>query len=460
MADQIIWDEPEPVWDDEVDFSVVEMLSNVPDSAVQYADDATYPIRHPQLAAEGVWNIVKGVGDKIGLDLDNEDQSHYADSVGEFISNRYGSVDKFQRSLQEDPVGVSSDIAGLLSVVAAPFTGGASIPGAAPAVSRFLGKLGGAAKTASKALDPAVGAARVAGAVGRKLDPNDMYQEVMKFSTVKTPAERRQWAQTLLDERIVPGEAGANKLSKRIQEVGDDLNQRIDASDATIPVEDVLTPLDDLRAQKSGFKSGSVENTKAIDDYVDKFIADHGLRGNVTLREVQDFKTDLYDQINYDKKPGAGTLIKDDINKSAARGAKEAIEAVDPEIGGINRKWGDFIDAQKPLERSSARIDNRNPLGLQTPMAGIAAETVLPGSGAVALGANMAYGPKTKARVAIAINELQKNGGDIGRVSKELLQGMSNAQVQQLLVQAGRAGQEDDLASPLQPPMRYPQPIQ
>lgn len=424
---------------DEHDFNVMNMLKNVPSSAGEYVGDIAATLSDPIGAATGVWNVVQGVGDKLGIDVDGEDQSMYADAVGKMISDRYGSVDKFQRSLETDPVGVLSDISGILS-------------GGATAVAGRLPRVAATAQTASRVLDPASAVLAPARAIGR-IDPNQMYQEVMKFGTTNPLADRRQWAQTLMDERIVPGEAGVEKLTNRMQEVGDRRNALIAAADEAgvrLDPQDMLAGLDDLKSEVGGFRAGAAQNVKAIDDFVDGFIAEHGLRGKVTVKEVQDFKSDLYNQINWKASRAQGQKIDEDIYKAVGRTAKAAIEEVAPEVGELNRRWGEMIDASKPFERSSARIDNRNAIGLQTPMVATAAEFIAPGIGGVtAGGASLLTGPKNKARLALAINEIQKANGRLDRVPSRVLSGLTNAEVRQAVIQAGRLQQAESERPPL-----------
>ena len=101
-------------------------LSNVPESAGQFAEDITYPIRHPIQTAKGVGNLSKGVYHKFtpGIQLEEE----LVDAVGEFYSDRYGGGENIKRTLVEDPIGALADLAGVLTV-------GGSIP-------RATGKLG------------------------------------------------------------------------------------------------------------------------------------------------------------------------------------------------------------------------------------------------------------------------------------------------------------------------------
>jgi hypothetical protein len=102
----------------ESDFSFQEMMQNVPGSAAQYAEDVTYPIRHPIETAKNIGQLGLGLVQKA---IPGEQESEkYVDALGDFYSQRYGSIDQALNTLEQDPVGVWADLSML-------FTGGAGL---------------------------------------------------------------------------------------------------------------------------------------------------------------------------------------------------------------------------------------------------------------------------------------------------------------------------------------------
>ncbi|MCK4900824.1 MAG: hypothetical protein KAS38_18735, partial [Anaerolineales bacterium] len=252
---------------------------------------------------------------------------------------------------------------------------------------------------------------------------------------------RRKMMRTLIEEGIIPGEEGVAKLNRKMGEAQAQRDALISAADdagVRIDADQPIQKLDELIENVGGYKPNAKQNLEAIDGYIDNFIADHG-KGRVTVKEVQDFKSSIYDYINWKQQYQQGTKIDQDILKNVGRAAKEAVEEAAPGVEEINRKWGAMLDVEAPLERSSARIDNRNAIGIQAPIVVTAAETVAPGIGGAAgtLGAMLST-PKNSARIALAADAIAKANGRVADVPRKILDGLTYGQVQQAMVLAGR----------------------
>lgn len=131
-------------------------VRNAPASAAKFAQDLVHPILHPIDTAEAIKNIGHGLLQKVGF-LSGDDKEKYADAVGKFFYDRYGSSEGIKKAIAEDPVGVLADVSLIL-------TGGGSLTARAPGVA---GKVGEAVAAAGRTVDPvnaAVGATRAVGA--------------------------------------------------------------------------------------------------------------------------------------------------------------------------------------------------------------------------------------------------------------------------------------------------------
>lgn len=138
-----------------------DLVSNIPGSAVKMATDMVQPIIHPQETIDNIANIGKGVLEKFGV-KSGADHIKYADAVGQFFADRYGSWDNVKKTLKDDPVGTLADVSTIL-------TAGGSAAARAPGV---VGKVGEAARAVGGAVDPlnAVGAtAKAVGKVGAEV---------------------------------------------------------------------------------------------------------------------------------------------------------------------------------------------------------------------------------------------------------------------------------------------------
>jgi hypothetical protein len=133
-------------------------LKAVPGSAVQFGKDIAQPVMHPIDTATNIGNIGKGVLQKLGI-MEGKDAEPYADAVGKFLVDRYGSGEAIKKTIATDPVGMAADLSTVLS-------GGGTAAARVPGVA---GKLGKVAATAGRLTDPLTTPLKVAGKVGSEI---------------------------------------------------------------------------------------------------------------------------------------------------------------------------------------------------------------------------------------------------------------------------------------------------
>lgn len=131
-------------------------LVNAPSSAVQFGSDLIQPVLHPIDTATAIKDLGAGVLQKIGI-LSGDDQVKYADAVGQFFVDRYGSVEGFKKALAKDPVGILSDVS---LVLTGPAGVAAKIGGTTGKVAETVGAVG-------RAIDPVTIAGKTAMVGGR-----------------------------------------------------------------------------------------------------------------------------------------------------------------------------------------------------------------------------------------------------------------------------------------------------
>lgn len=131
-----------------------EAVKNIPGSAVEFGKNLVQPFIHPVETAINLGNIGKGVLQKLGI-MSGDDATPYADAVGKFLMDRYGSGEAIKRTIATDPVGIAADVSMVLS-------GGGTAAARAPGV---VGRIGELATTVGRTIDPltAVGATVKAG---------------------------------------------------------------------------------------------------------------------------------------------------------------------------------------------------------------------------------------------------------------------------------------------------------
>lgn len=126
---------------------------NTPGSAAQFVRDVVQPILNPIDTAKAVFNLGSSVLGKAGVtDADPE----LANQVGEYFVNRYGGINNAMQTFASDPVGMASDVAGLL-------TGGGSLVAKVPR----LAQVGARVEKVGRIVDPLNVAAKTVKGAGK-----------------------------------------------------------------------------------------------------------------------------------------------------------------------------------------------------------------------------------------------------------------------------------------------------
>jgi len=417
--------------------SFSDLPGNLIPSAARYASDIWTAISHPVDTAKGIGVLAGSLGNKLGRqaaelvtgqeqDVMPEHSEFIANAAGKAIKERYGSLDAIKNTLVSDPVGALADVSGLGAVT---------------------GKIGKVQKLAqvSAAAEPLNLATSATKAAVKLVVPEKtaqkLYQSAAKFSTTLSPAQRNAIVQTALDQGIMPTSAGVVKVQNRIDVLNAQIDELINAasnSGASVPVGAIFQHLDDLRKSKGGVKIESTKDINTINKIAKEFHKALKGKETVTPKELQAFKVDAYKRVKWNPKTGTVKPIKEDTFKALARGAKDAIEGEIPQTADINKLLGELYELQPHLKRTANRIDNRNLLSINAPL-NVAGGGVL-GSTLDATGIGVSAGligavlgnPKTKARLAIALNKMKD--GDVSWLNKNI----GTAEVRVALALAGR----------------------
>ena len=448
---------------DDSEFSVGEMVANIPGSAGKAGKDLYNTFRHPINTAKAVGTLASGVVDKgaeeliealpesivsggnkfnnwlrdKGLPLTelpeenpkdiNFDDSGVADQLGAHIKGRYGSWDAFKNTLEKDPVGVLTDVAGAVSGVG----GATKIPA--------LSKAGAALEPLNAITKPAK---YVAGKMIPKGMPGKMYERSAKFSTTIPHAERSKLVSTALEHKLSPSFRGVGKLQDKIEVLDgaiDGLIKGADKRGVMIPKGAIFKHLKDLRKKKGGPLIEGKADLKAIDDIAGEYNRHlTAIKADrVTPSQLQEIKRDIYSKINFDAKNLRGSPIKGDTYKALARGAKDSLEDVAPEIKNINRQMGDLLELQPNLQRAANRIENNNVIPLNAPVNIMAGSTAGPGGAAAGVLASLLESAKPRAIAAQGLHNIQNMS-----VLDMLKNNPGMAQARLAAIMAGRQEQE------------------
>lgn len=123
-------------------FSLGKTIQNIPGSAANFIGGIAGAVIHPLDTATNIARIGVGGVEKLIPGTQKEEKSF--DSLINFYKNRYGSVDNFLQSLQNDPVGVAADASILLTGAASAVgkVGQLSKLGVVSDIGRGLSRLG------------------------------------------------------------------------------------------------------------------------------------------------------------------------------------------------------------------------------------------------------------------------------------------------------------------------------
>ena len=394
-------------------FSASETVGNIKPSAINLIKNYATAFFPPSKAIQGTLDIGSGAAINLIPGYESflrnftnknpqeiERQKQVGSNVGQYYKERISNPLK---TIQEDPVGTLGDVSALL-------TGGGTI----------LPKVGSAVTRTGAALDPLnltanalmYGATK---AIPKSVAPT-LYESAVKWSTTLSPSERNVLTQTALDEQIMPTYSGLAKVAL----IKDDLKTKIDNiidtstnNNVKIPASTVFNYINEARQNLGGFKIGAADDLAEIDRIERNFKAylSRTKTKEVTPRQLQEFKTDAYKRIDFDRAAGNPTIAKEEVFKGMSKAAREALEQQDANLKALNARYGSLINLEEPLQKAAGRIEQRDifglDLGTKTGAGGVVGGT----PGAVA-GAALSFfdKPKVKSKAALELYKKQKQG--------------------------------------------------
>lgn len=426
--------------EEEFDFSAMEMLKNIPGSALQLGKDLTAPIHSPIDTATGLWKVLSGAVQKIIPGA--QDNERYADALGQAMVDRYGSVENALKTLQNDPVGILSDVAGVA-------TGGAGL------VAKTGLKGAATAAKIAAALEPTAIAGSVAGKLTHSSVPRKLYESAMKPSTALPTATRKQLVETGLAQDVMPTDKGVRKLVQRQEGVEANIANLVEeaqVSGVPITIDRLEKFVPALKRQMGGATIDAAGDLKAIQDTVAQWREHMTKRGQqfMDANDLQKFKTDAYKRIKWNKANLKASAPVEETTKAMARAAREELETMVPSISTANREWGDIEKLLPHLERAAARTGNRDIMGIGAPIkAGAGATLGGPAGAALGVTSGILDMPRPKSYLALKLEKLRKQGKNPIDLASPWRSGRRAG-----YVQAGRTQEDEEQGTYLYGPRR------
>lgn len=152
------------------------------------------------------------------------------------------------------------------------------------------------------------------------------------------------------------------KFYKDLRNVQREAGQIISKNEGkTIPMDKILKPLDERINKLQNVPTELPETHLRALERVKLQITRQWLKaypdGNIPVRKVQEFKIQLYDRA---KNAYGETQVSmtPEARKILARGAREELETIMPEIGVVNRRMKPLLEFEDALDKSIVRIKN------------------------------------------------------------------------------------------------------
>lgn len=403
-----------------------EGVKNIPASAGRLAGNLADAVMNPVDTAEAIWKTGAGAATKaarlVNPDLPRQDEERYAEAVGQYVADRYGSPEGWKRTIAYDPVGLFSDASTVftggagLAKGAAALGKGARAVGAAvsPAISAEAGPLvramevtGRGLSSAARATDPLGLTLRApsavsdaAGFVRGKLgwEPlytggpyeamaRKMYRTALGLNTGFSNNSKARFSpeqvQAIVDTGLSEGLPITNGGHARAMEKIGDLNTRIDnaiaeAEAAGIKVDPYKVAEDALNSDARRWLAAAstpIDDLNAFDNAVNEYRTVHG-RDNSTISGMQETKKATYRAHENRYRNNASSRSNGAVEADMELARQQRLEigrAVDEahkqgaisdkdwtSLHDLNRKEGNLMDVRDAFERALLKSGNKS----------------------------------------------------------------------------------------------------
>lgn len=256
------------------------------------------------------------------------------------------------------------------------------------------------------AAGPAVGAGLSAGgrAIANSKIPEKLYQSALKPTWSMAKKDGLEMLKTGAREEQVPvGQKGLKMIEDRIEDLRKEIGIGVQvraAQGKTVDTSKVLDTLADLK-KFYGNTAAPAKPLKAIQDLEDEFRSFHG--NTIPLDKAQQIKINTYQLIK--DSYGEFSNAKVEGLKQVARGLKEQISSVFPEVANLNEQQSKLLGLDEAMTRAVWRIENHQLMGIGSPLAAAGGHAVLGGPGATVafVGKILLDDPTLKSKLAIAL---------------------------------------------------------
>ncbi len=332
-----------------------DAASNIPRSVMNMASGLASAIMNPVDTAESVLRTGLGAEERgIRAITGGEpgENEPYFNALIDYYGDRYGGGDNILETIRTDPAGFLMDVVPV-----------AGLAGKATAINPLTG--------------PAKALTGPADDIARNIRRSEFFEDVKPSTRLggdprRADIVREELWRTADDYGIDPTGRGLEKVRDNMRAIDSRVDDLISGVDDVTPASKLLDGLDSTRARAGANLSTGADDLVAaqkVEDRITRSIQssrgafdDAGVPRNpygeeLTPREVQKFKRDMYRDIDWENRDRTAMNQADIDVAQAARGA---LEDLSPELGAVNREWGRLLDLEEVLVPAMNRIENRH----------------------------------------------------------------------------------------------------
>lgn len=355
-------------------------VGDVAQSGRDYVGNMAQAVMHPLQTVQGIGNVALGGVQK--LLPGQQPQEPYADALGEFIKQRYGSFDRAKETWKHDPVGVVADASMVLM-------GGGSAVGTLPKMA----KVGRMAAKVGQAIDPLVAttrAARFAGAIPARVAERSLKGVAGYEINSLIKPKNRQFSYgknpglAVAQEGIVATslEDLAAKASQRVDQLGAQIGQVLDAPAVATTRLNISKTLEPIQAAIDTARKNPRTNKAVIqrlenvrDDLLGVVVNPDGTTSvtkdltALTPRQVFEFKRTIGDLTKWTDQLSDDTVVNGAMKKTYSA-VRRSLEQAVPGIHSLNERYGNLLEASTAARNQALALQRHNPLSAMDMMAG------------------------------------------------------------------------------------------
>jgi len=348
----------------EFDFNAGNMVDNLVPSLKKEGAEILNAITSPLETGESIFNMIAGGVQKIApFDILGTNKEKYAEAIADYYVEKYGSFNAFKRELEGNPAGVVGDASMFITGGAGVLKLGAKAGATGNIVSRFADKAG----KVGASIDPlnlVINAPLTAGGMAMKTLTNDtlaprLYEASLKPNPSALKSKRDRAVKTGLDEKLPVNRNSQLYISDTLSDLGKQVDEIIESSDASIPIDKLLETFDTLINEFDiiGYDKAK-GNLAEIAKIRKNFEASLQNKRNLTPAQFQKIKKIYAKQADFDQLNMKGTMVEDSFYKEMAGNARESISDAIPAVKAGNKRMTDLFNLDEFLSPRVGVIGN------------------------------------------------------------------------------------------------------